>query len=398
MNVRKDFPIFKNNIIYFDSSATTLKPNVVIDKIVDYYKNYSANAHRGDYDISLKVDNKIKSVREKTRDFINAKDENEIIFTSGSTESINVLAKGFFYDYLKDGDEILTTKAEHASLLLPFFDLKKSKNINIKYASLNDDLSLSFDNVKKSITDKTKVIIISSITNVLGDVRNVKEITSYAHEKGIIVLLDASQSIGHIKTDVTDLDVDFMCFSAHKMLGPTGIGILYGKKSLLEKVNPVILGGGMNDSFDSLGNVIYKDLPYKLEAGTQNIAGIIGFGSAIDYINKIGIDNIHNYELELKKYFVEKLSKLKNVTIYNKDSKTGIITFNVDGIFAQDVASYLNKNNICVRVGSHCAKILSEVLGIKNTIRVSLYIYNTKEEIDKLVKLLDNDNILYDSL
>ena len=398
MDVRKDFPILNNNIIYFDSCATTLKPNSVIDEVSDYYRNYSANAHRGDYDISLKVDNKISEVRKKVKDFINAENSKEIVFTSGTTESLNIIVKGFFGWYLKDGDEVLTTKAEHASLILPWFDLQNKLNIKVDYIELNDDVSFSIDKLKEKITDKTKVISLAHVTNVLGDVRDIKEIVKIAHENGILVVVDGAQSVPHMKVDVKDLDIDFMTFSAHKMLGPTGTGVLYGKEELLDQIKPVITGGGMNDFFDSLGNVGYKELPERLEAGTPNVAGIIGFGKAIDYINNIGIDNIHNYELELKEYMVSKLSKLKNITIYNRDFKNGIVTFNVDNIFAQDVAAYLNKHNICVRVGSHCAKILSEVLGVKNTIRASLYIYNTKEDIDKLVELLDNDNILYESL
>lgn len=398
MNIRSDFPILKKNIIYFDSCATTLKPKVVIDEISDYYSNYSANAHRGDYDISLKVDNKIKEVRNNVKDFINAKKAKEIIFTSGTTESLNMVVNGFFYDYLNKDDEILTTKAEHASLILPWFALSKKIGTKVVYADLNDDLTLSVDNIKKAITDKTKVISLAYVTNVMGDIRNIKEITKIAHEKGILVVIDAAQAVPHMKVDVKDLDVDFMCFSAHKMLGPTGVGVLYAKEKLLEKIKPLIVGGGMNTFFDSLGNVEYKELPERLEAGTINIAGIIGFGKAIDYINNIGIDNIHKHEIELKKYLVDKLSKLDNIIIYNKDIENGILTFNIKDIFAQDVSAYLNKKNICVRVGSHCAKILSEVLGEKNTIRASMYIYNTKEDIDKLVDALNNDNILYESL
>lgn len=211
-------------------------------------------------------------------------------------------------------------------------------------------------------------------------------------------MVDGAQSVPHDKVDVRDMDIDFLTFSAHKMLGPTGVGVLYGKEKYLKQVNPIITGGGMNAFFDSLMNVGYKELPEKLEAGTLNIAGILGFGAAIDYINELGIDNVHKYEVDLKKYMIEKMSKLKNITIYNKDIENGIVTFNVEGVFAQDVALYLNKKNICVRVGNHSAKILSEVLGVKNTCRASLYFYNTKEDVDKLVEALDNDNILYESL
>lgn len=398
MDYKKDFPMLNKGIIYFDNSATTLKPKSVIEEVSNYYSNYSANAHRGDYNISQIVDDKLNDVREKTRKFINAEKKEEIVFTSGATESLNVVIKGFLKNYLNSKDEILTTKAEHASLILPLFDVVGKTGSVIKYIPLNDDLTVSLENVKKMITNKTKVIVISHVTNVIGDIRPVEEICKYAHKLGILVIVDGAQSVPHEKVDVRSLDVDFLTFSAHKMLGPTGVGVLYGKEKYLKKVKPLIEGGGMNASFDSLGDVEYKELPEKLEAGTQNLAGIFGFGKAIDYINEVGIENIHDKEIMLKRYMVEKMSKLKNITIYNKDIQNGIVTFNVEGVFAQDVAAYLNKHNICVRVGNHCAKILSEVLGVKNTCRASLYFYNTKEEIDKLIEKLDNDNILYESL
>lgn len=398
MDYKKDFPMLNKGIIYFDNGATTLKPKSVIEEVSNYYSNYSANAHRGDYNISQIVDDKLNDVREKTRKFINAEKKEEIVFTSGATESLNVVIKGFLKNYLNSKDEILTTKAEHASLILPLFDVVGKTGSVIKYIPLNDDLTVSLENVKKMITNKTKVIVISHVTNVIGDIRPVEEICKYAHKLGILVIVDGAQSVPHEKVDVRSLDVDFLTFSAHKMLGPTGVGVLYGKEKYLKKVKPLIEGGGMNASFDSLGDVEYKELPEKLEAGTQNLAGIFGFGKAIDYINEVGIENIHDKEIMLKRYMVEKMSKLKNITIYNKDIQNGIVTFNVEGVFAQDVAAYLNKHNICVRVGNHCAKILSEVLGVKNTCRASLYFYNTKEEIDKLIEKLDNDNILYESL
>ena len=398
MDYKKDFPILNNDIIYFDNAATTLKPQCVIDEVVDYYKNYSANAHRGDYKISQIVDDKLNLARQKVKEFINADEKEEIVFTSGATESLNIIIKGFLKNYLKSQDEILTTKAEHASLVLPLFNITKQNGAIVKYITLDDNLKVTLENVKKSITNKTKAIVLSHVTNVLGDIRPIKEICYYAHKLGIIVIVDGAQSIPHEKVDVKDLDVDFLVFSAHKMLGPTGVGVLYGKEKYLRQVSPLIEGGGMNAFFDSLGNVEYKELPEKLEAGTQNLAGILGFSKAIDYINSIGIENIKQREIELKKYMIEKLSKLKNIIIYNKEALNGIITFNVKDVFSQDVAAYLDKNNICVRVGNHCAKILSEVLGVKNTCRVSLYFYNTKEEIDKIVELLDNDNILYESL
>ncbi len=395
MNIKDDFPMLNKSIIYFDNAATTFKPKCVIDSIVDYYSNYSANAHRGDYDISYEVDVMFENTREKVRNFINADKSEEIIFTSGATQSLNMIAKGFFEEYLNDDDEVLLTKAEHASNILPWFNIKK--NIKIKYIELENDI-VTIENVIKSITPKTKVISIAHITNVIGDERPIKEITKYAHNKGILVVLDAAQSIPHKKVDVKDLDVDFMAFSGHKVCGPTGIGVLYGKYNLLDRLKPQNVGGGMNNDFESNMKYKYKNLPYKLEAGTPNIAGVIGLGSAINYINKIGIDNIEKYVLDLRQYAIEKMLKLKNIEIYNKNIKSSTIVFNVKGVFSQDTSTYLNKNGINVRAGNHCAKILKDEIGVTNTCRISFYFYNTKEEVDALIKVLEEEDILLKSL
>ena len=299
MDYKKDFPILNTGIIYFDNAATTLKPQSVIDEVNSYYTNYSANAHRGDYKISQIVDDKLNLARQKVKEFINADEKEEIVFTSGETERLNVIIKGFLKNYLKAQDEILTTKAEHASLVLPLFSIVKQNGAVIKYIDLDANLKVTLDNIKKGITKKTKAIVISHVTNVLGDIRPIKEICKYAHKLGIIVVVDGSQSVPHEKVDVKDLDVDFLAFSAHKMLGPTGVGVLYGKEKYLKQVMPLIEGGGMNAFFDSLGNVEYKELPEKLEAGTQNLSGILGFSKAIDYINSIGIDNIKKREISI---------------------------------------------------------------------------------------------------
>ncbi len=393
VNFKEDFSMLKTGIVYLDNCATTLKPNSMIDEVVNYYKNYSANAHRGDYDISRKVDEKYEGTRDKVAKFINAEKSDEVIFTSGTTESLNMIIKGFFTNYLKTGDEILTTKSEHASLILPWFEVVKKNGARISYVDLASDLSVTMENIKKKINKHTKVISLAHITNVIGDIRPIKEICNYAHKRGILVVVDGAQSVPHQKIDVQDLDLDFLAFSAHKMLGPTGVGVLYGKERYLSKLSPLIVGGGMNAFFDSLMNVEYKDLPEKLEAGTPNIAGVIAFSKAIDYLTMLGTQNVHKYEVDLKKYLVDKLSKLNHVIIYNKDIPNGIITFNVDGVPSKKVASYLNEKDICVRVGSHCAKTLSEVLGVKNTCRASLYFYNTKEDVDKLVEALSSDEI-----
>lgn len=386
---REDFPMLKQDLIYLDNGATTFKPKSVLSAMNDYYENYSANAHRGDYSISYKVDVNYEKAREKVANFINA-DLDEIVFTSGATEGLNIIASGFFDKIIEPGDEIIISNAEHASNVLPWFRLANKHNAVIKYVPLDANLHITLDAVKSIVTPKTKVISLAEITNVVGDIRPIKEICEYAHANNIFVVCDGAQSVPHKKTDVKDSDVDFLVFSGHKMCGPTGVGVLYGKKELLEEVEPLSLGGGMNESFDSPDAIYLKELPHRLEAGTPNIAGVIGLAAAVDYLNNIGMDTISIYEQKLKKYLIDKLSKLPYIQIVNEEADSGIVAFNVDGIFSQDVAFYLNKYNICVRAGNHCAKILKNSIGVKNTIRVSLYFYNTTEEIDDLVELLSN--------
>ena len=398
MDIREEFPMLKNNIIYFDNGATTFKPQIVIDSICDYYQNYSANAHRGDYNISLKTDMMYENARKKVKEFINADKLEEIIFTSGTTESLNMVVEGFFGNYLKDKDEILLTKSEHASNILPWFNLCKKNKCVVKYIDLDEDYKVSLENVKNAITSKTKVISLAHITNVVGDIRPIKEIAEYAHSLGMLVVVDGAQSVPHIKVDVQDLDCDFLAFSGHKMCGPTGIGVLYGKYELLDKIEPYYLGGGMNTTFLSTGEVEYKSLPQRLEAGTPNIAGAIGLGAACDYLKILDLDKIHEYESKLREYLVMKLKNLDNIEIYNENSESGIVAFNIKNVFSQDTAIYLNDYNICIRAGSHCAKILKDEIDIKNTCRVSLYFYNTKEEIDKLIHLLKNSDTLYNQI
>ena len=395
---REDFPMLKKDIIYFDNGATSLKPQCVIDKMTDYYENYSANAHRGDYDISYKVDVEYENARDLVVDFINAKSKEEVIFTSGATESLNMIANGFFSFIAEPGDEILITTSEHASNVLPWFKLVTDYGCVVNFIPLDDNLHVTLDNVKKSITSKTKIIALAQITNVVGDVRPIKEITKFAHENNIFVVVDGAQSVPHMKVDVQDLDVDFLAFSAHKMLGPTGVGVLYGKKELLENLEPINLGGGMNDSFDNPNEVYLKDLPTRLEAGTPNIAGVIGLGEAIRYLQKIGMDNIQERERHLREYLVDKLVKIPHVDIINLEADSGIVAFNIDNIFSQDVAYFLNKYNICVRAGNHCAKILKNATGVSNSLRVSLYFYNTESEIDEFVELIKNKDKIMEEM
>lgn len=389
MNI-EDFPMLKQDLIYLDNGATTLKPQCVIDKMKEYYESYSANAHRGDYDISFKVDQEYEGARETVRKFINAPLKENIIFTSGTTESLNMIATGFFKKIIEPNDEILITQSEHASNVLPWFRLQNECGAIVKYIPLDEHHYVTLENVKKMITPNTKIIALAGITNVIGDERPIKEITKFAHENNIFVVLDGAQSVPHRKTDVIDLDIDFLAFSGHKMCGPTGIGVLYGKKELLEEMEPVNLGGGMNESFDSPEEIYLKELPTRLEAGTPNIAGAIGLGEAIRYLEKIGMDNIEEYEKKLRKYAMDQFITIPHLDILDIEADSGIIAFNVDGVFSQDVAYYLNKYKICVRAGNHCAKILKSEVGVTNSLRVSLYFYNTESDIDALIELLQN--------
>lgn len=389
---REDFPMLNTGYIYLDNGATTWKPKYVINKINEYYTKYTANAHRGDYDLSLKVDNEYENARDIIKEFINAKSRKEIIFTSGSTNSLNMIADGFFKNLLEPGDEVIITESEHASNVLPWFQLAKTNGIVVKFCPLDDNHYLTLNNLEKVITPRTKVISIAQITNVIGDLRPIKEICSMAHQKDIFVVVDGAQSAPHIKIDVQDLDCDFLAFSGHKMCGPTGIGVLYGKQELLEHLIPQNLGGGMNESFDNVNEVYLKPLPTRLEAGTPNIEGAIGLGAAIEYLERIGLDKIEQHEHQLREYLITKLKEIPHIQIVNEESDSGIVAFNIDGVFAQDVAVYLNKHKVCVRAGNHCAKILKNEVGVKNTVRVSIYLYNTLEEIDILVNLLKDKN------
>ena len=391
---RDDFSILDTDIIYFDSAATSLKPKILVNSLNDYYSNYPSNIHRGDYSISLKADTMFERTREIVKDFIGAKNKEQIIFTNNATDSMNKIVFGYFKHNLDKGDEVLLTKSEHASNILPWMELSDEIGIKVNYIKLNNNHKVTLDNLKESIKDNTKVISIAHITNVVGDMRPIKEIIEYAHSKNIKVVIDGAQSLAHTYFNVQNLKPDFLVFSAHKMCGPTGVGVLYLDEKYLNNIKPIIFGGGMNATFEFDGKREYSDMPYKLEAGTPNIADIIAFGNTINYLSKIGMNNIEKYEKELREYAIDKLKKVPNIIIYNEESESSIITFNIKEIFPQDLAIYLDKYNICIRAGNHCAKILKDELGIKNTCRISLYFYNTKKEIDRLVSVLSNPNIV----
>lgn len=396
---REDFPILNNsNMVYFDNGATTLKPKVVRDKIVEYYDKYTANIHRGDYKNSLNVSSMYDEAREIIRDFIDAKHTSEIVFTSGTTESLNDIVFGYFKHKLVKGDEVLITEVEHASNVLPWFMLAREIGIVVKYIPLNDNYEVTLDNLRSVITDKTKVVSLAHITNVIGDIRNIKEISRVCHDNNILLVVDAAQSIAHSKISVKDMDIDFLAFSGHKIYGPTGIGVLYGKFNLLKEMKPINYGGGMNAIFNKDGYIELKDLPDRLEAGTPNIEGVLGLAASIDYVKNIGIDKINKYESELRKYLINRLSELDFITVYNKNNEAGIVIFNINGVFSQDTAIYLDKYNICVRAGNHCAKMTKDVFNIANTVRISLSFYNTKEEIDLLINVLKNSKNIWEEI
>ena len=393
---REDFKMLEENIIYFDNSATTFKPNSVLRAINDYYTKYTSNAHRGDYKTSLKVDTLYEETREKVRNLINANSSKEIVFTSGTTNSLNMVVFGFAKYFLNAGDEVIITKTEHASNVLPWMELADEIGIKVKYAPLDKNLKLQTDDLIKEITPNTKIVSLAHVTNTIGDVRDLEEMGKVLKEKDICFIVDAAQSAGHRKIDVQKMNIDFLAFSGHKMCGPTGIGVLYGKEKLLEKMKPLNYGGGMNNYFESDGSREYRSIPIKFEAGTQNIEGVIGLGAAIDYLEAIGFDTIESHEKELRKYLIQELEKIGNIEVLNKNSEAGNVLFNIKNVFPQDTAIFLDNYNICVRAGNHCAKLLKDELGIKNTCRISLYLYNTKEEIDKLIEALKNSKNIFD--
>lgn len=393
---REDFPAIDENLIYFDNSATSLKPKYVIDKMVEYYSKYTSNIHRGDYNNAIRTNKEYDETRDVVKDFIHAKNSDEIVFTSGTTDSMNTIVFGYFKNILNKDDEVLITKSEHASNVLPWFVLEKMGKCTVKYIPLNEDHEVTLENVKSSITKNTKVISIAHVSNVIGDVRDIEGIGGVAKENNLYFVVDAAQSVSHINIDVVKSNVSFLAFSGHKMCGPTGVGVLYGKGDYLKDLVPLKYGGGMNESFESDKCYVLKNYPTNLEAGTPPIAEVIGLKEAINYVTKIGVDNIHKHELELKKYLISKIENMDNIIIYNKNSESGIVTFNIKDVFAQDTSIYLNTYGIAIRAGNHCAKILKDEIDIKNTCRISFYIYNTFEEVDKLVEALKNSDKLYD--
>lgn len=391
-NIKKDFPLLENeNITYLDSGATTQKPIQVIKAVEEFYQKYNANPHRGAYSLSVEATEQYENTRTKIAKFINAKHREEIIFSKNATESLNLIAYSYGLDNLKKDDEVVISIMEHHSNLVPWQKITKQTGSKLNYMYINENYEISDEEIENKITDKTKIVGITHVSNVLGTINNVKKIIKYAHKKGAVVIVDASQSIPHMKIDVQDLDADFLVFSGHKMLAPLGIGVLYGKREILNKMTPFLMGGDMIE-YVYEQDTTFAPLPNKFEAGTQNVEGVIGLGAAIDYIENLGYDKIQEIEHEVISYARQELSKLDYLTLYttpNQENHSSVISFNIKGVHPHDVASILDSEGVCVRSGNHCAQPLMRFLGIDSTCRASFYIYNTKDDVDKLVKALD---------
>jgi cysteine desulfurase/selenocysteine lyase len=403
--IRQDFPILNRKLkdgkqlIYLDNAATTQKPTKVIEKISSYYSEYNSNIHRAVYQIAEEATSEYEKTRENIRKFINARHRDEIIFTRNTTESINLIAHSWGKQNIKRGNEIILTEFEHHSNIVPWQMICKEKNAKINYVDIDNEGYFNMQSYSDLLNKnkKTKLVSFSQMSNVLGTIYPAKNIIKMAHEKNIPVVIDGAQSVPHMGVDVQDLNCDFLAFSAHKMLGPTGVGILYVKREILEQMSPFITGGDMIKEVHK-DNTIFNELPYKFEGGTPNIADVIGYNAALEYLQDLGMDNIRHHEMELVKYLYDKIKDIKNIQIYgprNMRDRGGLISFNIEGIHPHDLATILNDFGIAIRSGHHCAQVLMEKLDIVASSRVSFYLYNTKEEIDILIDALNHARSLF---
>ncbi|CDQ19332.1 cysteine desulfurase / selenocysteine lyase [Halobacillus karajensis] len=387
--VRDEFPILHQEVnghplVYLDSSATSQKPIRVIEKLDEYYRGYNSNVHRGVHTLGTKATDEYEGAREKVRRFINASSTQEVIFTRGTTTAINTVAASYGRANLSEGDEVVITPMEHHSNIIPWQQIVKETGATLKYIPLQPDGTIRLEDVKETVTSNTKIVAVMHVSNVLGTVNPVKEIAQIAHDQGAVMLVDGAQSAPHMKIDVQDLNADFYAFSGHKMCGPTGIGVLYGKKALLEKMEPVEFGGEMID-FVNLYDSTWKELPWKFEGGTPIIAGAVGLGAAIDFLTDIGLEEIMEHENKLAAYAMQEMNKVDGMTIYGPENRAGLITFNLSDVHPHDLATVLDSEGIAVRAGHHCAQPLMRWLEVSATARASFYLYNTEEEIDRLV-------------
>ncbi len=393
--IRQDFPILGEQVngkdlIYLDTSATSQTPLKVIEAMNDYYREYNSNVHRGVHTLGTKATDAYEKARMKVRSFINAKRFEEIVYTRGTTAAINLVARSLGDLVIQEGDEIVVNEMEHHANIVPWQELAKRKGAKLVFIPLEEDGTIALDSVKAAMSDKTKIVAITHVSNVLGTINDIKSIAEVAHEHGAYISVDGAQAVPHMKVDVQDLDVDFYAFSGHKMLGPTGIGILYGKAELLDKMEPIEYGGDMID-YVYKTEATWTDLPVKFEAGTPMIAEAVGLNAAIDYINEIGLDNIYQHEKELVQYAYDKMSEIEGLEIYgpSKDKRAGLITFNLKGVHPHDLATALDSEGIAVRAGHHCAQPLMKWCEASSTARASFYIYNTIEEIDQFIESLE---------
>ncbi|MCY7576590.1 cysteine desulfurase [Bacillus pumilus] len=391
-DVREQFPILHqqvngHDLVYLDSAATSQKPRVVIDAMNEYYRSYNSNVHRGVHTLGTKATDAYEGAREKVRAFIRASSVQEIIFTRGTTTALNTVAISYARANLKEGDEIVITHMEHHANIIPWQQAAKATGATLKYIPLQEDGTLSLEDVKQTITHQTKIVAVTHVSNVLGTINPIKEIAKIAHDHGAIIVVDGAQSTPHMQIDVQDLDCDFFAFSGHKMCGPTGIGVLYGKKDLLNNMEPAEFGGEMIDFVD-LYDSTWKELPWKFEAGTPIIAGAVGLGKAIDFLNEIGMEEVSRYEHQLATYALERFKELEGATVYGPQHRAGLVTFNLDDVHPHDASTVLDTEGVAIRAGHHCAQPLMKWLGVSATARASFYLYNTEEEIDEFIAAL----------
>lgn len=390
--IRKLFPILHQEVnghplVYLDSAATSQKPLPVIEAVERYYREYNSNVHRGVHTLGTKATEAYEGAREKVARFLNAPVSAQIIFTRGTTSALNLVAWSYARRVLREGDEIVITPMEHHSNLIPWQQAAKATGATLKYVPLRPDGTIAVEDFAQTVTERTKIVAVTHVSNVLGTINPIKTFAAIAHEKGAVIVVDGAQSAPHMKVDVQDLDVDFYAFSGHKMCAPTGIGVLYGKRHLLEQMEPVEFGGEMIDTVE-LYDSTWKEIPWKFEGGTPIIAGAIGLAAAIDFLESVGLDAIRAHEEQLARYALERLRAIDGVTVYGPEERAGLVTFNVEGIHPHDVATVLDSRGIAVRAGHHCAQPLMRWLGVTATARASFYLYNTEEEIDKLADAL----------
>ena len=397
-DLRTDFPVLERKVrdgkdlVYFDNAATTQKPNQVIDAITNYYRNHNSNIHRAVHALAEESTEAFEMTRDKVAKFLNIQDRQEIVFVKGTTEAINLVAYAWGRENVNEGDIVVTTEYEHHSNIVPWQLLTQEKKAKLKYIDIDENGELILEQLDEYLeTGKVKLVTFSHMSNVLGTITNTQQIISKCKNAGVKTLVDGAQSVPHMKVNLSTLDCDFFAFSAHKMLGPTGVGVLWAKKEILEKMQPFLGGGDMIREVHKY-ETTWNDLPYKFEAGTPNIADVIGFATAIEYLEKIGMENIRNHEVELTKYALEKMTKIKGITLYgtkDMEMRGGVISFNFNDVHPHDVATIIDKEGVAIRSGHHCAQVLMEKLNVAATNRASFYIYNTKEEVDKLISSLE---------